>query len=140
MFSEISEQLNEYLMQFEPQLILEIAGYAMDMMQQWGGRSHTACWMIALNAREIEEGKWQYPDPQEVRKDYGYEEKREGSAKGSDDPIGSSGSPLSRGGKGSTVSGEGTSITDALQRKNPADREASLKEIEACFLPPRIEL
>ena len=59
--------LDEYLLTQSKEELIEIYRTAMDLMQQWNGRSYTYCVIIALGgtAEEQDNGTYKYSLPKE---------------------------------------------------------------------------
>lgn len=58
---EVSEKLYAWLLNQPKEKLLDGLLEAIDVMQQYNGRSMTYCIATAFNFKEIEEGRWQYP-------------------------------------------------------------------------------
>lgn len=74
MLVNISDRLHQYLIDLPKPVLLKVMLNAVDEMQSYNGRSHTAAIMLALGAeaQETERGSlWAYPNKDEVIKHYG---------------------------------------------------------------------
>jgi hypothetical protein len=58
----------ERLLQLPRANLVNLMMEALDYMQQFNGRGRTTCIMMALNAKEVDEKKWQIPTVAEMKK------------------------------------------------------------------------
>ena len=61
--------LNDYLLAQTPETLIEIFENAMDLMQQYNGRSYTYCVIMSIEggkAEEMEDGTYWYTLPETV--------------------------------------------------------------------------
>lgn len=57
----MSDEFYAFLMKLPRANLINLLDESLDLMQQYNGRSRMTCIMMALNAKEIEEGKWERP-------------------------------------------------------------------------------
>lgn len=63
----MSPELYERLMQLPPENMIALMMNALDEMQAQNGRSRTRCIMLAIDAPQVEEGKWKIPSVEEIK-------------------------------------------------------------------------